>query len=395
MLGINHIAAVGYKISTREPFTIKYRRDWNRFWEEYLGPQLTNWHVTSFGYSGPRQLFDKLPYFATLSIAPIEKHRSQPDPTKPGFYQFPDVFDPEWQKETTDRVTQFAERHRDDPFLLAYLWTDTPTWSLLETRALRGVNWVDEIRRLPANAPGRKAYAEFISLRYQGRLDKFREIYQLEVQSLDELATLDLSSVPVGRHQVQEDDEAFLPEIAKCYYQTAGEALRKADPNHLNFGDRYLAGDAPTTVLEAATPYIDAVAVQPGDRYSRLYPPSTEFPEAEIEHLHRVTGLPVLICDHTISYPTEDEPLTIFEQMPNEAAAVEATRQFIEASFAKPYIIGYLRCQYIDRQSGYGRGLRQGVVRTDGSTREAMVEVYRRAFGEALRELSKLKAHAR
>ena len=390
-LGINHISAIGSGKFRDEPFTTEYGRDWERFWQECLGPQLHDWHVTSFGYGGPSTLLDRLPYFATITVAPIEKHRSESDLKKRNSYHFPDVFDPEWQEKTRASIEQFASRHRDDPYLIGYLWTDTPTWSLLETRALRGTDWITEIRRLPPGAPGRMAYAKFLTRRYTGRLDEFRELYGLEIDALEELASINLDSVPVGRHRVQDDDEAFLPEIAKAYYATAGTALRAADPNHLNFGDRYLAGDAPPAVLEAAMPYIDAVAVQPGDRYSRLYPPSTTFPEEEIEQLHRITKKPVLICDHAISYPTEDQPRTIFEQMPSEEAAVQATRRFLEAAFAKPYIIGYLRCQYVDRPAGFGRGLRQGLVRRDGTPRDGMVEVYRSASRQALAALPSMR----
>ncbi|MEM9480710.1 MAG: hypothetical protein AAGA58_13735 [Verrucomicrobiota bacterium] len=389
-LGINHISSIGFPNFKDEPFTTQYGRDWNRFWNEHLGPQLANWNVTSFGYGGPTDLQDKLPFFATIGIAPIEKHRSHPDTSAKGFFRFPDVFDPAWQEKTTKSIRHLASQHKDDPFLIGYLWTDTPTWSLLETRALRGTDWVTEIRRLPADAPGRKAYADFLLERYANRLADLNQFYGLNLASLDELATADLQAVAIGRHRVQEDDEAFLPKIAETYYKTAGEALREAAPNHLNFGDRYLAGDAPAGVLLAAKPYIDAVAVQPGDIYSRLYPPSTKFPEDAIEHLYQVTGKPVLICDHAISFPTPDHPRTIFEQKPSKEEAIRATQDFLQASFSKPYILGYLRCQYVDRPAGFGRGLRQGLVKTDGTTREKLVEVYRDEFRNALESLSQL-----
>jgi hypothetical protein len=189
---------------------------------------------------------------------------------------------------------------------------------------------------------------------------------------------------------VQEDDEAFLAQIAQCFYDVAGKAQRRADPNHLVFGDRYLAGDAPESVLKAANPWIDAVAVQPGDRYSPLYPTSTHFPEAEIELLHTITGKPVLICDHAISFPTAEQPRTIFEQMPDEAAAARATTDFLQAAFANSYMLGYLRCQYIDRPANYGRGLRQGIVQSDGTPRNALVRVYREGFAAAIKNLADL-----
>lgn len=108
------------------------------------------------------------------------------------------------------------------------------------------------------------------------------------------------------------------------------------------------------------------------------------------KRFHTVTGKPVLICDHTISFPTADHPRTIFEQMPDEAAAARATGDFLQAAFAKPWMIGYLRCQYIDRPAGYGRGLRQGIVASDGTPRESLVRVYREGFAAALKNLKAL-----
>ncbi|MEM1294819.1 MAG: hypothetical protein AAGH89_05595, partial [Verrucomicrobiota bacterium] len=40
VLGINHIASVGFGNFREEPFTTKYDRNWDRFWKEHLGPQL-------------------------------------------------------------------------------------------------------------------------------------------------------------------------------------------------------------------------------------------------------------------------------------------------------------------------------------------------------------------
>jgi hypothetical protein len=122
-------------------------------------------------------------------------------------------------------------------------------------------------------------------------------------------------------------------------------------------------------------------------RDSPLYPSGTRFPEAEMDLLHAVTGKPVLICDHAISFPTAEHPRTIFEQMPDEDAAARATADFLQAAFAKPYMLGYLRCQYIDRPANYGRGLRQGILQNDGTPRDALVRVYRQGFAAALERL--------
>jgi hypothetical protein len=384
-LGINHLDALQQPVDGG----LQVRDDaaWNRFWAQTLQPQFIAWHLTTLGYGAPAPLKSKAPWFATIALAAIEKHRSDPKRDAPDGYYFPDVFDSAWAAEMTNRIAKVATPLRDDPFLIGYLWTDTPTWDLLKTRALRGTDWVSAIRELPPAAPGREAYETFLQKRYANRLADLNAFYGLALPALDAVRDADFSAIAIGRRAVQEDDEAFLAQIARRFYDIVGKAQRDADPNHLVFGDRYLAGDAPEAALKAATPWLDAVAVQPGDRYTPLYPASTRFPEAEIGLLHRITGKPVLICDHAISFPTAAQPLTIFEQMPDEAAAATATADFLAASFARSYVIGYLRCQYIDRLAKFGRGLRQGIVQTDGTPRESLLRVYREGFAAALKRL--------
>ncbi|HPA18828.1 MAG TPA: hypothetical protein PLU30_13845 [Verrucomicrobiae bacterium] len=387
-LGINHLEAL--QQSAESGLRVGGDAAWLTFWNQTLRPQFDDWNLTTLGYGAPAPLKCRAPWFAAIPVAAIEKHRSDPKRDSRDGYHFPDVFDPAWASDVTGRITKAAAPLRDDPFVIGYFWTDTPTWDLIKTRALRGTEWVSALRELPTTAPGRQAYATFLENRYANRLADLNTIYGLALTALAQIRDADLAAIAVGRHVVQEDDDAFLAQIARRFYDVVGKAQRQADPNHLVFGDRYLAGDAPGSVLKAAKPWIDAVAVQPGDRYLPLYPPSTQFPEAEIEVLHTITGKPVLICDHAISYPTTEQPRTIFEQMPDEASAAKATSDFLQAAFAKPYMLGYLRCQFIDRPANYGRGLRQGIVQNDGTPRDNLVRVHREGFAAALKRLSEL-----
>lgn len=383
-LGVNHIGAL--ERAEGGAFDREYGKDWGRF-RSSLMEQLRGWNMTTLGYGSPLALQDSIPYFATLTPVRNEKHRSHPKAGRGDSYEFPDVFDPEWARGVDRLLGEAIAPHRDNRFLIGYFWTDTPTWDLVRTRGLRGTDWVSEIRRLPATAPGRERYVRFLSERYSGKLDELNEIYGLALTVLEELTEADLAVIPIGRHRVREDDEAFLGLIAERYFRTVGESQQRHDPNHLVMGERYLAGDAPEAVLRAAAPYIDAVSVQPGDRYTELYPPSTVYPEKEISRMHEITDKPVMICDHTISYPTKEHPRTIFEQAPDARAAAEATERFIRQAMAKPYMLGYLRCQYIDRPSSYGRGLRQGLLDASEVPRELLSVVCSRVFGDWLGSL--------
>ncbi len=377
-LGVNHIGAVA---RDKEFFAKRFNGDWDEFRMD-LNEQFDRWNMNCVGYGAPEALQEYFPYFATITVAPIEKHRSDPDPSSPNGYRFPDPFDPEWADDVDKRFRELCERHRGNRLLIGYLWTDTPTWDVIKTRGLRGTDWVSEIRKLQANSPGRIRYAEFLESRYRGRLADLNSIYGLDLSSLAALGTANLSRVAMGRQVVQADDSDFLKIIAEQFYAVVGSAQRKHDPRHLVFGDRYLLGDHPTGVLRHAAKWIDAVAVQPGDLYAPLYPPSTRFAIDEFRRIHEVAGKPVLICDHAISYPTRQHPRTIFEQAPNEGEAALAITRFLESAFNELYIIGYLKCQYIDRPSGFGRGLRQGLLTADGSERKAIVDAYAKGFAD-------------
>lgn len=53
----------------------------------------------------------------------------------------------------------------------------------------------------------------------------------------------------------------------------------------------------------------------------------------------------------------------------------------IEA-FSRPYVIGYMRCQYIDRFSSRRGSSKLGLLRDDGTPYQLLVEATRRASKE-------------
>lgn len=116
-LGVNHI---GMLASDREFFAKRYSRDWNRF-REHLGQQFDRWNMNCIGYGAPTALQLYFPYFATITLAKIEKHRSDPNPNSPNGYRFPDPFDSEWAADVERRIGKMCERHRGNRLLIGYL----------------------------------------------------------------------------------------------------------------------------------------------------------------------------------------------------------------------------------------------------------------------------------
>lgn len=333
-LGINHINAVQ---ETAEPdiFAEKYGGDWSRY-SEAAAEDLQGWHYNTAGYGSPQEIYPRMPY---MEDSFLERNSNFLSDTE---FFYPDVFDPKVQAEKLKQLRWMC-RNTDNSNLIGYYWTDTPQWDLERSLRTRGTNWVIAIRELPADSPGRLRYEQYLN----------------DCASAGKAAT----------------DEGFLALIAQAHYKLIGEATRSLHPDALIFGERYLLGDHPEVVVQAALPYIDVLSIQPGsDRFEAEY----------FDALYAKYGKPILICDHQCSFATPQYDKTMWKQLESEQAVATMYRNYLAEASARPYIIGYHRCQYIDRFNKHPGVLKQGMLREDGSAypvlQEAVIEANRAAL---------------
>jgi hypothetical protein len=59
----------------------------------------------------------------------------------------------------------------------------------------------------------------------------------------------------------------------------------------------------------------------------------------------------------------------MWPQFPTQAAAAAAYEKYLRDAFAKPYILVYFKCQYVDQVLPTGM-LKQGLLQTDGKPYE-------------------------
>lgn len=86
-------------------------------------------------------------------------------------------------------------------------------------------------------------------------------------------------------------------EMATQYYKVTHDAIRRYDPHHLIFGDRYEANaPLPMEVVNAAKPYVDVLAFQ-----------DFKDPVGHLAEWHERTGMPVLWADGTASISMKDD----------------------------------------------------------------------------------------
>ncbi|RPJ51630.1 MAG: hypothetical protein EHM21_02240 [Chloroflexi bacterium] len=384
-LGVVHTAAY-LEEQGQEAFLRRYGGDWARL-SAKIAADLKGWNFNTAGYHHPPALRDHLPFLVDCYPAEISYWMGQP--------AYPDVFDPAFEIAVSDLLERTSVPVREHPNLIGYYWTDTPRWDLERARVQRalsdpgrvrarsqvGTDWVSAIRALPATAPGKQRYAEYLlrSIQETGGAAVYLEGMQAPGTNaeltLHNLAASTFPRLDLAHPLIARNDRGFLRRIARQYYSIVGQAARRADPHHLLFGDRYLTGDHPPEVLEEAAPYIDVISFQPY---------GSTFDRAAFDHIHTLTGKPILICDHAINFPTPQHPRTLWPQRKDEAEASEAYREYLLTALDCPYIIGYHRCQYIDRALPSGEILKQGLLKEDESPYPLMTARVKEANGKVL-----------
>jgi len=324
---------------------------------------LRAWGYNSAGYGVLPPMEKLIPYAAVLPtggpVSYSEKNAKHLD-----------IFDPKWQVGARERIAEECARQKDNPNLIGYYYMDLPAWNLEAVRDLPEGNWVTFFRNLPGDAPGKQHYLSFLRDRAGGELAKFIKLYGVDAVSWDAVAKADFPKVDATNPAVRAEDEAFLGIVAEQYYRFYHDAVRAVDSRHLILGDRYPGWKVLDSVFRIASKHVDVISIQPIRE--------TTFNAAKFDEAHKLTGLPILLCDQrTRSVPLkENDPA-------DERQSGEAYRAFLEAAIAKPYIIGKHRCTYIDDipTRDYRR---PGLLRDDESSYATLIELTAAANRDAL-----------
>ncbi|MGQ9823316.1 MAG: hypothetical protein ACUVQK_15795 [Thermogutta sp.] len=309
-------------------FATKYGKSEERLAEFFL-ERFREWGYNSSGY-GPLPTMEKrIPYVATIwtegprSFSAGDKSR------------YTDIFDPAVQGRLRKRVREATAGHADNRYCLGYVFIDLPVW---HPKPRRGDGYCDFIRSLDVSAPGRKAYQDFVAQRQA-------------------------DSKPA-------DDEAFLNQIADVYYTCVVGELRMADPNHLVLGDRLMALPewTPDSILVTAAKYVDVISFQPMGTRTLL--------RDYIDHVHELTGKPVLLAD--VNTMTERPQKDQVDTMQYERSAGEHTMAYYLDAASSKYCIGIHRCTVRDYQPWNPQYHRRGLLKADDTPYPILVDCTRR-----------------
>ena len=362
-LGLNHVGAVSAPGRYNDVFRDQYGGDWERLGEAAYA-QLVQWGFNCCGYGAPEAIRRRMPFFACLQVTGNSQWLPRDE------FGYDDVFDGAFRTRVDAEAKRLVDEVGRDLNLIGYYWNDMPQWDIRLAREQKGTDWVSFMRSLPEGAPGRARYVEFLRERY-GTTDALNAAYGTNASSHEAVCEIDVAALWQCARAV-EDDYGFLSLIARELYGVVSASLRNHGGDHLVFGEKYWASDMPDGVLREALPCVDALSVQwgpersprGGDGYERA------FDRARIDELSARYEKPVMICDHNISFATDEHQVTLWHRAPTRARAADLYREFLLAAVEAPHVVGYCKCQYISRHSAWRDLLKQGMLAEDGSPYE-------------------------
>lgn len=285
----------------------------------------------AYGYGCPEPLRSDMPYVESWNhLIPISMYRGD------GTHKYVDIFDPKEQARIEKGIKANCERSRGNPNCIGYCWTDLGSWPLKNSQSnkLIKTTWVDFVRSLPEEAPGKKAYRKF-------------------------LETWD------GGEDARE--KAFLKLIAREYFRVIGTANKKYDPDHLIFGDRFSFYTYDADVLQEMLPWVDAIAFQP-----HFWGP---YPEKEFDEIYKLADKPILLCDFAIRFKDGDKNVKNWKISDDSFAAAKAYTDYVKAALESEYIIGVFWCNPVDTPKGFEKtGVKQGFFGDGMSERPGLFE---------------------
>ena len=300
-----------------------------------------------------------MPYVQPIEFVDIPHWKTEiPD------HNFVDVFADDFGQHCDRLAMQWALPARDDPFLLGYAMTDCPLFTEEDCRERTDViggarreariGWPRRLRNLPGEAAGKQAYVETARELYRGHVGDFNATYGTHFDSFDALARAeqwrpqtDLSNASETRDNIE-----FLKRVVRQYYQTARDAIRRYDPNHLFFGDKINANtDALDTVLPVTSQLTDLVFFQMYARY--------EVQKPGLDRWSQRVDMPFVNGDSAFTMITDDMPRPYGPVADSLEQRIEWTEEFFRNAFARPEFVGWHYCGLIDADNRIPGKVRQ------------------------------------
>jgi len=367
-------------------------------WREATARRLAGWGVNTLGAWSDDAVADIAVGTGHLAYAPIVDLGAQfvGQKTKDQAWLhgvFPDVFDPDFEASARRRAREVCTPLAGDRRVLGWFTDNELRW---------GPDWrgPDELLTmfldLPASVPGKRAAVGLLRERYQD-VAGLNAVWNTRFATWGDVAGATSIAPPVVRPAVYMQNEeterraneadpkraafaadcdAFLERLADRYFRVTSEAIRAADPNHMNLGPRF-AYFPSQPVVAAAAKYVDVISFN-------CYQPD---PRATVE---RYAAFDKALIIGEFSFRSEDSGLPNSRgagpKVRTQAERAAAFREYVTRALQNPSLVGYHWFEHCDepKEGRFdGENSNYGVVNIRDETyaelTQAMTEVNARA----------------
>ncbi len=316
---------------------------------------------------------------------PVIPYVRQYEPINLSHYRNPtpetyvDIFSTSFERQCDTAARRMAAPYATDPMIVGYCMADCPIVTDGDAKWKGGTTWTRVLRNLGPTAPGKQAFVATMRERYAD-VTFFNANYATEFASWDALAAAEEwrpSAAPVSQAE-SDDNHTFLLLCIDRYYTVAKAALRRADPNHLFFGDKINANsDTLDSILEVTSRHTDVVNYQFYGRWS--------VQKAMHDRWVPKVNLPFLNGDSSYSVPSEMMPNPHGPHAKDQAQRAEWLLEYCEGAFARPEFVGWHMCGIIDTwrtMPGKANAQHQGLMTVTGEFYPEMEQAVRRVSSQ-------------
>jgi hypothetical protein len=294
-------------------------------WAKAVVNLLRGWGFNTLGSWSSASTFDhNMPYTINLDLA-----------TRAGADwkgAVGDFFASDFQEKMETTCRERCGPRAKDPWLLGYFTDNELRW---------GADWrgkeslLEEYLRFPEGAAGRKAALEFLKQKYND-IDSLNRAWGTSVTRWEDLS---------GREQtsggsIRKDQAAWQEAVARRYFATCKNAIRKADPNHLILGCRF-ARYAPDPVLRGLRDSVDIVSL---NDYVETAPVKT------LQHIHDLTGRPIMLTEFSFKAMDSGLPNTQGAGQPvaTQQDRADGFTRYVEGLIDLPFMVGFHWFEHAD-----------------------------------------------
>lgn len=314
-------------LRTFSPLTLNLIRLWGGDWKkEWKSAAVA--YLNGLGFTGSGNWSDR--YFIQDGPFPyVYPMQGFPKTNRTIFRDFPDVYSPEF----TRACTRFAEQLiplQNEGRMIGYFLGNEPHW------AFGNFNLAREMMYDGEELISKRKLFSWLMERY-GSMDDLNKAWDVTLKVPDDFAKLTFPRDENITETAFEDLSVFSDSLIHQYTRVICDAVKKADPNHLNLGLRFAWISSEACFIAGS--YFDVFSL---NGYTFPDPPTTSRIR---EELHK----PVILGEFHFGSTDRGLPATGIKGVASEKDRGIAYRRYVEQGFARPEVIGIHYFQWNDQ----------------------------------------------